>query len=182
MMGKSLRSDSILDRRIVKVTSTKPNQCVIWHDWSPCQRPREITMSNVTRRHLLVAGAAGVGAALVPAGVERRQRRRLVPSPDAGRQRPGTAIRRAGGHRLAARSADRPGGAVGGGGQMPDGSGEVVGDRGAGQPASLALNRPEGRCASGPAIRSALICSMIAWPRCWASACTRVNGLSVKTA
>ena len=32
------------------------------------------------------------------------------------------------------------------------------------------------------AIKSALTCSMIAWPRCCDSACTRVNGESVNTA
>ena len=37
--------------------------------------------------------------------------------------------------------------------------------------APLALNRPDGRCASGPFFRSAMTCSMIACPRCAASAC-----------
>jgi hypothetical protein len=31
--------------------------------------------------------------------------------------------------------------------------------------APLAVNRPEGRCASGPFFRSAMTCSMIAWRR-----------------
>src|SRR5262245_29319211 len=35
-----------------------------------------------------------------------------------------------------------------------------------------ALNRPEGRCASGPSMSSAKTCSMTAWPRWCASACT----------
>ena len=48
--------------------------------------------------------------------------------------------------------------------------------------AALALKSPEGRWASGPSTRSALTCSMTAWPRCWASAWTRVNGESVKMA
>jgi hypothetical protein len=36
--------------------------------------------------------------------------------------------------------------------------------------AALALNRPDGRCAGGPFFRSAMTCSMTAWPRCAASA------------
>ena len=36
--------------------------------------------------------------------------------------------------------------------------------------APLAVMFPEGRCARGPSMRSALTCSMIACPRCWDSA------------
>ena len=38
--------------------------------------------------------------------------------------------------------------------------------------ALLAVNRPEGRCASAEALRSAWTCSMIAWPRWVLSAAT----------
>src|SRR6266540_2842114 len=46
----------------------------------------------------------------------------------------------------------------------------------------IALNRPEGRWARGPSMSSAKVCSMMAWPRCWASAWMRMNGLSVNAA
>ena len=48
--------------------------------------------------------------------------------------------------------------------------------------AALAVNFPDGRCASGPSFRSARNCSMTAWPRCCSSAWTSSNGESVKTA
>lgn len=48
--------------------------------------------------------------------------------------------------------------------------------------AALALNDLDGRCASGPAFRSAMTCSTIAGARCWASASTSGAGLSVKMA
>jgi len=60
--------------------------------------------------------------------------------------------------------------------------GSGVGDRGAASQASFALNFPLGRCASGPAIKSALTCSMMAWPRAGIRPARRVYGLSVNTA
>ena len=42
--------------------------------------------------------------------------------------------------------------------------------------APLAVNCPEGRCASGPFFRSAMTCSMIAWRRWSASACDHRQG------
>lgn len=48
--------------------------------------------------------------------------------------------------------------------------------------APLALNRPEGRWASGPFLRSAMTCSMIAWRRWSASACSITRGELVNTA
>jgi hypothetical protein len=41
---------------------------------------------------------------------------------------------------------------------------------------------PTARCASGPFFRSACTCSTTACPRCCASACSSVSGLSVKQA
>jgi hypothetical protein len=48
--------------------------------------------------------------------------------------------------------------------------------------AALASKRPEGRCASGPFFSSAMVVSMIAWPRCQASASSSGIGLFVKIA
>lgn len=42
------------------------------------------------------------------------------------------------------------------------------------------MNFPDGRWARGPALPSAMACSMTAWWRCWRSACSVVKGLSVK--
>ena len=42
--------------------------------------------------------------------------------------------------------------------------------------AALAVNDPEGRCASGPSVQSAKTCSTTAWSRCWASAWSSSNG------
>jgi hypothetical protein len=47
--------------------------------------------------------------------------------------------------------------------------------------AALAVNFPDGRCARGPSLRSAMTCSMMAWPRCCSSAWMSSNGESVKT-
>ena len=46
--------------------------------------------------------------------------------------------------------------------------------------AALAPKRPEGKCASGPSIRSAKTVSMIAWRRCVRSACIAGSVLSVR--
>ena len=48
--------------------------------------------------------------------------------------------------------------------------------------AALAVNRPEGRCASGPFFSSAMTCSMMAWSRWVASAASIGSRLSVNTA
>ena len=48
--------------------------------------------------------------------------------------------------------------------------------------ALLAEKDPEGAWASGPDFKSAMTCSMIAWSRWDASACSMVSGESVKTA
>jgi len=48
--------------------------------------------------------------------------------------------------------------------------------------AALALNVPESRCASGPSLSSAMTCSMIACPRCAASAASISRGLLVNRA
>jgi hypothetical protein len=94
-----------------------------------------------------------------------------------------SAVREAGGD-VDDPGADRggPGAAVGTGGEVSGDAGEVWAIAAQASQASFALNFPEGRCAKGPAMRSALTCSLMAWPRCWASACTRVNGESVNTA
>ena len=47
--------------------------------------------------------------------------------------------------------------------------------------AAFAVNFPDGRCASGPALRSAMTVSTMACPRCWDSACSIVIGESVNT-
>jgi hypothetical protein len=48
--------------------------------------------------------------------------------------------------------------------------------------AELAVNRPEGMCASGPLFRSAMTCSTIAWSRWPASAASIGSGESVNSA
>jgi len=48
--------------------------------------------------------------------------------------------------------------------------------------AALALKVPDGRCASGPSLSSAMTCSMIAWPRWAASASSIRRGELVNTA
>jgi len=45
-----------------------------------------------------------------------------------------------------------------------------MGDRGAGQPRRIGGKGSDGKCASGPSVQSAKICSTIAWSRCWPSA------------
>ena len=47
--------------------------------------------------------------------------------------------------------------------------------------AALAVNTPEGRCANGPALRSAMTCSTTAWSRWEASAASVLRGESVNT-
>src|SRR4051794_19884459 len=45
--------------------------------------------------------------------------------------------------------------------------------------AALAVNTPDGRCASGPFLRSAMTCSTTAWARWVASASSIASGESV---
>ena len=56
--------------------------------------------------------------------------------------------------------------------QGPGGAGEVVRDRHSSAHAAFAEKDPEGRWASALAAASAMTCSMMAWARCWDSACT----------
>jgi hypothetical protein len=59
------------------------------------------------------------------------------------------------------------GGRPGAGGEVNGGAVRLWAIAAQASQASLALNCPDGRCASGPAITSALTCSMIACWRCW---------------
>jgi ferredoxin-NADP reductase len=55
------------------------------------------------------------------------------------------------------------GAGVEGAGEGAGRAGEVVRDRGAGQPGGVAVKRPDGRWARAESLRSAMTCSMIAW-------------------
>ena len=76
----------------------------------------------------------------------------------------------------------RAGPCVGGRGDHPGRAGEVEGMAAQTSQAALALNIPEGWWASGPALRSAMTCSMIAWSPWEASASSIARGESVNTA
>ena len=56
--------------------------------------------------------------------------------------------------------------AVGEAGQEFDGTQQIAGDGGAGQPGGIGREKRDGRWASGPSFQSAKTCSTIAWSRC----------------
>jgi len=71
--------------------------------------------------------------------------------------------------------------AVGEAGQGAGGAQQVAADRGQRELGRVG-REAAGRWASGPSVQSAKTCSAWAWPRCCSSACSMVNGESVKTA